>query len=167
MNRRTLLTVAAAAAAAASAVLIDLPASAQSTGLAPMQEHPLARQNYVPGAPLRASVGRGKVITGVVRSTIDGAALPGATVEFWLNTTDNGGDEGERNPANRGRVSTDAEGRFRFETDPPARVWSNAAPHVHTRVTAAGYEPFFYRHITDASVPIENVSIVLVPARND
>jgi protocatechuate 3,4-dioxygenase beta subunit len=160
MNRRNLLITGLAAAMAASISHRAVFAA----DLTPVQEHPLARQNYLPDAPVRATVGRGKVITGTVRSTRGGAPLAGARIEFWLNTTPNGGDDGERNPANRGQVVADAQGRFRFETDPPARVWSNAAPHIHTRVTAEGHEPFYLRHITDAAVESESVSIVLVSA---
>jgi hypothetical protein len=165
MNRRTLLVlfVTASVSGAGSA----MPAPALAADLAVMQEHPLARQNYVAGAPLRESVGRGKVFTGTVISTRSGIPLAGARVEYWLNTTDVGGDDGERNPANRGYVVTDAQGRFRFETNPPARVWSNAAPHIHTRLSAAGHETFFYRHITNAAMPVEDVSIVLAVSRLD
>lgn len=173
MNRRQFVRVAATtlgAAPLAAAVLQVAVSEAQSSpqaasgDLAPMQEHRLARQNYRPGAPQRAVVGRGKVVAGTIRSTRGGAPIANAKVEFWLNTTDLGGDQGELNPANQGFVMTDSQGRFRFETDPPARVWASAAPHFHTRVTAEGHGEFYYRHVTDQSLPAEDVSVVLQAA---
>src|SRR5512147_1809281 len=39
---------------------------------------------YQPNAPVRASVGKGYVLSGVVKSARDCAVIPGAKIEFWL-----------------------------------------------------------------------------------
>ena len=138
--------------------------TARARGVAPMVEHPYARANYIPDPPARARVGTGKVIRGRVVMAESGAALPGARVEFYLNTTPDAGGIGEQNPANRGQVQADADGRFAFECDPPQTVGFGAAPHVHTRATAEGHEPFFYRHLTPSTASTDEVIIVLVSA---
>lgn len=149
------------AAAAGFATLLG-PIKALAQAIAPMVEHRYARANYVPGAPERAVVGSGKIVRGIVVSTETGAPIPGASVEYYLNTTPNGGDRGEQNPDNRGLVVTDSEGHFMFESDPPQRVWSNAEPHIHTRASHEGFEPFFYRHVTPSTPSEDDVQIVLV-----
>ncbi len=152
-ERRTVLAVVAAMLAGLR------PGVAAS--VAPMAEHPYARANYIPGAPMRARVGAGKVIRGRVVAVGSGAPVPGARVEYYLNTTPDAGGIGEQNPVNRGQVVADSEGRFSFECDPPQTVGYGAAPHVHTRATAEGRTPFFYRHLTPSDPSVDDVVIVL------
>lgn len=163
MNRRTFVASAAAAAALSGLTLGGARARADAI-LIPKAEHRYARANYSPGAPIRDRVGAGKIIRGQVLSIEGGAPIAGARVEYWLNTTPLGGDAGERNPANRGAVITDAQGRFRFETDPPARVYSFAEPHIHTRAEAAGHDAFYYRHPTPQSPSEDEIAILLLAA---
>ena len=161
-NRREFL-FGAIATTALAALLRPVQALAQA--IAPMTEHRYARANYIPNAPERAVVGSGKVIRGTVVSSGTGEPISNAKVEYYLNTTPNGGDAGEQNPENRGFVMTNAEGRFQFESDPPERVWASAEPHVHTRATANDHEEFFYRHVTPSEPSEDDVRIVLVSAR--
>ena len=88
-----------------------------------------------------------------------------ARVEYYLNTTPDAGGIGEQNLANRGQVTTDAAGRFTFESDPPQRVVANAVPHIHTRATADAHQEFYYRHLTPSQPSEDDVTIVLVRAR--
>lgn len=167
-QRRTILAVAGATLAGLRSGLAQGVApgvvSGVASGVAPMVEHPYARANYIPGAPMRARVGSGKVIRGRVVAAGSGTPVAGATVEYYLNTTRDAGGIGEQNPVNRGQVVADAEGRFAFECDPPQTVGYGAAPHVHTRATADGRTPFFYRHLTPSDPSVDDVTIVLVGA---
>lgn len=150
------------AAAALTAVLRPVRALAQA--VQPVAEHPFARANYIPGAPRRAKVGSGKVVRGQVVSSGSGWPIANARVEYYLNTTLDAGGTGEQNPANRGQVTTDADGRFMFESDPPQRVQANAPPHIHTRATADAHQEFYYRHLTPSQPSEDDVTIVLVSA---
>ena len=160
-TRRNLFRFALGGAALAAIPAAAGRAWAQVTRLLPMQEHRYARSNYIPDAPLRSVVGEGKVLNGTVVSTADGTPIANARVEFWLNTTPNGGNRGEQNPANRGTTFTDAAGRFRIQSNPPAEVLPGAAPHIHTRITAGGYTEFYYRHVTDNAVVEEDAQVIL------
>ena len=153
------------AVAATALTTLLRPVRALAQAIAPLTEHRYARANYIPDAPERAVVGSGKVIRGTVVSSETGEAIPNAKVEYYLNTTPNGGDRGEQDPTNRGFVMADAEGRFTFESDPPQRVWSSAEPHVHTRATADGHEEFYYRHVTPSEPSEDDIRIVLVGAQ--
>ena len=159
---RRKLMLASLAASAIAAVL--RPARALAQAVRPMVEHPYARANYIPGAPPRAKVGSGKLIRGQVVSAGTGRPVPNAKVEYYLNTTPNAGGIGEQNPANRGQVVTDANGRFTFESDPPQSVFANAEPHIHTRATADQHQEFYYRHLTPSQPSVDDVTIVLVAA---
>jgi len=160
-SRRKLML--ASFSASALAMLLR-PARALAQAVRPMAEHPFARANYIPGAPPRAKVGSGKVIRGQVVSSADGRPIRDAKVEYYLNTTPNAGGIGEQNPANRGQVVTDADGRFTFESDPPQSVFANAEPHIHTRATAGGHQEFYYRHLTPSEPSEDDVTIVLAGA---
>ncbi len=115
MKRRDFLTVSATAALG----LASGARPAHANALTMPAEHRFARANYIPGAPLRDTVGEGKIIRGQVLSLETGEPVPGSEIEYWLNTTPDAGGIGEQNPANRGKVVADENGRFRFETNPP------------------------------------------------
>ena len=161
-DRRTLILVSVAAGALAAVLR---PARTLAQAIKPMIEHSSARANYIPDAPRRAKVGSGKVIRGQVVSSGTGQPIANAKVEYYLNTTPDAGGIGEQNPANRGQVLTNADGRFTFESDPPQRVFANAAPHIHTRATANGHQEFYYRHLTPSQPSEDDVTIVLVNAQ--
>ena len=88
---------------------------------------------YVAGAPERERTGRGLVVTGAVRSAHGCRALSGATIEWW--SANSGGDYDD---AHRALQRTDAEGRYRYETDFPGR-YPGRPRHLHLRVTAPGH----------------------------
>jgi protocatechuate 3,4-dioxygenase beta subunit len=88
---------------------------------------------YKPSAPERASTGKGLVISGMVRSAPDCAALPGARVEWWSANP-----RGQYDDEHRATQRADAEGRYRYETDFPLAYFGRP-PHVHVRVTAPGH----------------------------
>jgi len=87
---------------------------------------------YKPNAPVRSSVGSGFVLTGVVRSGIDCAPIRGARVELWLR-----GPDGRYDDAHRATVITDAEGRYRLQSNVPGG--GGFQPHIHLRVAVTGF----------------------------
>jgi protocatechuate 3,4-dioxygenase beta subunit len=88
---------------------------------------------YTPGAPERASTGRGLAVSGVVRSATGCAPLPAARIEWW-----SADGTGEYQDALRATQRADGEGRYRYETVAPGR-YPGRPPHLHVRVTAAGH----------------------------
>jgi hypothetical protein len=83
---------------------------------------------YRPGTPVREVVGHGHVLTGTVRSLRDCAPIAGARVELWPEIAGRGHPDDQR-----ATVLTGADGRYRFQCDPPE--------HIHMRFSAKGYEP--------------------------
>ena len=82
--------------------------------------------SYEPDAPERNVVGKGHVLTGVVRSSRDCQPIANAKLEFWPE------EEGLGHPASsRATFFTDANGNYRFACNPPE--------HIHMRISAPGY----------------------------
>lgn len=107
--------------------------------------------DYKPNAPLRSRVGSGFVLSGIIRSGIDCAALPKARVEIWLQGP-NGYDD-----AHRGAVLTDSSGRYRFESNfPPSN-------HIHVRVAVPGYRPLSTVYFPRAGTTAGTLDLVLEP----
>jgi hypothetical protein len=84
--------------------------------------------SYRPGAPVRAVVGTGHVLTGTVRSARDCAPIAGARVELWPEIAGKGHPDDQR-----ATVLTGSDGGYRFQSDPPE--------HIHVLVSADGFEP--------------------------
>jgi protocatechuate 3,4-dioxygenase beta subunit len=85
---------------------------------------------YKPNAPVRASIGRGMVVAGVVRAAGNCAPIPNARIEWWQANP-----QGEYDDAHRATQTADAEGRYRFETNFP-RAYFDRPPHIHVKVFA-------------------------------
>jgi protocatechuate 3,4-dioxygenase beta subunit len=90
---------------------------------------------YKPNAPVRASIGRGLVVAGVVRTAGSCAPIPNARIEWWQVNP-----QGEYDDAHRATQSADGEGRYRFETNFP-RAYFGRPPHIHVKVLAPDYRP--------------------------
>jgi len=88
---------------------------------------------YVAGAPERDRTGQGFVVAGTVRSARGCGPLVGARLEWWSVNP-----RGEYDDAHRAVQVVGADGRYRYETDPPV-VYPGRPPHVHVRVTAPGH----------------------------
>jgi polyisoprenoid-binding protein YceI len=89
--------------------------------------------NYRPGAPARAEIGRGLLVSGTVRAAGSCAPLPNARVEVWLTNP-----QGEYDDAHRTTLTTDANGGYRLQSSMPG-AYGGGLPHVHVRVSASGY----------------------------
>jgi hypothetical protein len=134
--RLLLVLVLAAALAAGCNRSAPAPAPASTSPAAPAaggctagyEEPDALSPSYRPGAPVRAVVGQGHVLTGTVRSSRDCAPIAGARVELWPEIAGQGHPDDQR-----ATVLTAADGGYRFQSDPPE--------HIHMLVSAEGFEP--------------------------
>lgn len=146
--RRTLVACAVAAAAA----------------LAVSPAGPAARCSPTPGfgggndrtPPLRAKIGTGHVLAGVVLSP---ACTPvaRARVSFWQSNR-----KGVYAPSGGGAVTTTSAGRFSFEGPRPV-PYAGRPAHIHIKVEAHGYEPLYTEYFPPAGSTRGNVRLVLTP----
>lgn len=134
--RLLLVLVLAAALAAGCDRSAPAPAPATTPPAAPAaggctagyEEPDALSPSYRSGAPVRAVVGQGHVLTGTVRSSRDCAPIAGARVELWPEIAGQGHPDDQR-----ATVLTAADGGYRFQSDPPE--------HIHMLVSAEGFEP--------------------------
>ena len=106
--------------------------------------------------PLRAKIGTGHVLTGVVLST-DCKPIPGARVQLWQASQ---GYVYRRSGS--GTVITNQSGRFRFE-GPRPRTYAGRPPHIHLRVIAEGHEILYSRYAPAPGATRGTVRLVLEP----
>ena len=148
-TRRALLLAGAGAAATIGApVLLIRPARAQA--LAPTPTMRGGANNYRPGAPVVERIGGGGfLMSGTVRSAVDGAPLEGVRIQIWAHTTEGH----ERDPESHGATLTDADGAFRLEM--PQIVPAFGQPHGHLAYDAdyddGGFETVFLRPVMQSS----------------
>ena len=107
--------------------------------------------------PMRASIGKGHVLTGVVLSSLSCKPIRGARVELWQANA-----KGKYVRATSGTVLTDRSGRFRFEGPYPT-AYEGAPPHIHLRVVASGHEVLLSRYVPARGARRGSVRLVLVP----
>lgn len=105
--------------------------------------------------PLRAKIGSGHVLTGVVLSALDCRPLVGARVELWQANA-----RGQYTRATSATVVTDRSGRFRFEGPYPS-PYEGRPPHIHLRVSARLHEPLLSRYVPARGVRRGTVRLVL------
>jgi protocatechuate 3,4-dioxygenase beta subunit len=107
--------------------------------------------------PMRASIGKGHVLSGVVLSSLSCKPIRGARVELWQANP-----KGKYVRASSGTVLTDRSGRFRFEGPYPT-AYEGAPPHIHLRVVASGHEVLLSRYVPARGARSGSVRLVLVP----
>ena len=107
--------------------------------------------------PMRASIGRGHVLSGVVLSSLNCRPLRGARVELWQANA-----KGKYVRATSATVLTDRSGRFRFEGPYPT-PYEGAPPHIHLRVVASGHEILLSRYVPARGARRGSVRLVLEP----
>lgn len=151
----------AAAAFAAVVAIVMLGASSPPAGAAapkcPITPSGYMDPNYTPNPPVRSRVGGGGfVLTGIVRSGIDCAPLTRVRVEIW-----HAGPNGSYDSVHRGTVVTDANGRFRFETDFPGSGFGQ--PHIHIRVAVGGFKTTATAFLPKPGSKSGEIEIVLEP----
>jgi hypothetical protein len=155
MRLLLVLVLAAVPAAGCGRAAAPAPAPAAAAGACSAgyeQADPLS-PSYRPGAPVRTVVGRGHVLTGTVRSSRDCAPIAGARVELWPEIAGRGHPD-----AQRATVLTAADGRYRFQSDPPE--------HIHMLVSAEGYEPLASNRYHPEGRASGRVDVLLSPSRS-
>ena len=90
--------------------------------------------------PVRASIGKGHVLSGVILSTLNCKPIRGARVELWQANA-----KGRYVRATSATVLADRSGRFRFEGPYPAS-YDGGSPHIHMRVVAPAHEILLTRY---------------------
>ena len=108
-----------------------------------------------PTPTLDVPLGRGLVITGVVRDTLC-RPLPGVPVQVWLQTAL--GSERE----NRTTVLTGPDGRYRVDSDPAVAQFGEPNVHVAHDVDD-GWRTVFQRHVITSEDTLATVDLTLVP----
>ncbi len=113
---------------------------------------------YKPNAPVRAAVGKGYALRGVVQSAKDCTPIAGARIEFWL-----AGPGGDYDDDHRATVIADRSGTYHFESNFPPK-YSFRPPHIHVRVTAPGFRDLVTQHYPQKGHTQATFDLVLVPA---
>src|SRR5919112_1314465 len=111
---------------------------------------------YEPGAPVRASVGSGYVLSGTVLAADQCKPIPNAKIEFWLANP-----RGDYDDAHRATVFAGERGRYHFESNVPVS-YGDRPPHIHVRVAAPGYEELVTQHYPERGQRKANFDLVLV-----
>jgi cytochrome c2 len=86
-------------------------------------------------APVRSSVGRGYVLTGIVRSSKGCAPIARAKIVFLLANP-----QGVYDNDHEATVYTAANGTYRFECNFPGNYVGSPAPHIHLQISAPGHK---------------------------
>ena len=133
-------------------------AAANSVSECALTEPDLLGPFYVPDAPERNQVGEGYVLRGRVLGLDGCSPLPGAQIEFWL-----AGANGEYTDAERATWFADDQGSYTFFSNLPAS-YEGRPPHIHLRVTAAGYETLVTQHYPEPGQTEGLFDLVLAPA---
>jgi protocatechuate 3,4-dioxygenase beta subunit len=108
--------------------------------------------------PLRAKIGTGHVLTGVVLSSLDCRPLAGARIELWQSNRN-----GVYTRSTSATVIADRAGRFRFEGPYPPS-YEGRTPHIHLRVFARAHESLLTRFVPAPRERTGSVRLVLRPA---
>jgi hypothetical protein len=145
-------TAPAASPSAATPAPGPAPAAAESSCRAGYEEPDTLSPSYRPGAPVRAVVGAGHVLTGTVRSGRDCSPVAGARVELWPEIAGKGHPDDQR-----ATVLTGPDGRYRFQSDPPE--------HIHMLVSADGFEPVASNRYHPEGRASGRFDVVLEPSR--
>jgi len=114
---------------------------------------------YKPDAPIRSAVGKGYIMTGMVKSSRDCSSIKGAKIEFWLVNP-----EGTYDDEHRATVFSNTAGAYRFESNMP-KPYSGRPPHIHIRVSAEGHKPLVTQHYPEEGKTQSLFDLVLVPSQ--
>ncbi len=114
---------------------------------------------YEPNAPVRSSVGKGYVLTGVVKSAEDCSPIAGARIEFWL-----AGPNGKYDDDHRATVLSDESGAYWFESTFPPTYFGRPS-HIHIRVTVGGYRTLVTQHYPVEGRAEGAFNLVIIPTR--
>lgn len=109
--------------------------------------------------PLRAKIGTGHVLTGIVLST-DCLPLRGARIHLWQSNR-----LGVYTRAGSATVIANRLGRFRFEGPRPVS-YEGRPPHIHLRIVAPDHEVLLTRYVPSSRTARSgSIRVVLRPSR--
>ena len=128
-----------------------------ATGCTPTRWGP-STTSPIDDAPVRSSVGKGHVLTGVVKSSRDCAPVAGAKIILWLANP-----QGEYDDDHRAAVFTDSAGGYRFESNFPGSYGGRPQPHIHLYVSATGYRGIEQEYHPSPGQTEGTFDIVLAP----
>ncbi len=112
---------------------------------------------YKPNAQERISVGKGHLLKGVVKSSLDCTPLPKAKIEFWQVNS-----KGEYDDDHRATLYSSDKGEYTFESNfPPA--YEGRPPHIHVRVEADGYSTLITQFYPAQGETEATFDMVLLP----
>jgi protocatechuate 3,4-dioxygenase beta subunit len=152
--RRAIALVCLAAAASAVATSAAAASGARGCRATPQDAFgPFGRGT----PPVRAKIGRGHVLTGVVLSAVGCRPIARARVELWQ-----AGRNGRYTRATSATVFTNKSGRFRFQGPRPTS-YQGAPPHIHLRVIAPGHELLLTRYVARKGERQGSIRLVLRP----
>lgn len=112
---------------------------------------------YVPNAPERASVGKGHILSGVVRSSVDCSPIEGTRIEFWLV-----GPHGRYDNYHRATLFADKMGTYKFESNFPP-PYAGRPSHIHIKVTVDGYRTLVTQYYPAKGQTESKFDIILIP----
>jgi polyisoprenoid-binding protein YceI len=147
----TLEFVAVAVAAEASGG--GNPASCEPTRMMPGELLPFEGAE----PPVRASVGTGHLLRGVVRSSKDCSPIANARLIIWLTNS-----QGQYNDDHRATVYTDEAGKYTFESNFPG-VYEGMPPHIHLYISAEGHTAAELEYIVEEGRSEGTFDVVLAP----
>jgi catechol 1,2-dioxygenase len=111
---------------------------------------------YESGAPVRASVGSGYVLSGSVLAAEGCKPIGNARIEFWLANL-----KGDYDDAHRAAVFAGERGGYRFDSNVPVS-YGGRPPHIHVRATAPSFEELVTQHYPESGQKKESFDLVLV-----
>jgi hypothetical protein len=106
--------------------------------------------------PIRAKIGNGLVVTGVVLDT-SCRPVPRAHVQFWQSSK-----TGVYKLSGSGTVVTHKNGRFRFQAAFPTQ-YEGLPPHIHIRVDAGDFTELVTRYVPAPGSHRGTLRLVLAP----
>lgn len=140
-NRRSFLGYASAGAAALLTAPTGIIPAAHAASFAPTKTMRGGSNNYRANAPVVERLGRGFMMSGVVREAGTGTPLQGVRIQIWAATTLGG----EREPRNHGSVMTRADGSYALEME--QIVPNFGQPHAHLAYDDAAFKTVFLRPV--------------------
>jgi protocatechuate 3,4-dioxygenase beta subunit len=112
---------------------------------------------YVPNAPERTSVGKGHILSGVVRSSADCSPIAGTRIEFWLV-----GPHGRYDDDHRATLFSDKMGEYKYESNFPP-PYAHRPSHIHIKVTVNGYRTLITQYYPTKGQTEGKFDLVLIP----
>ena len=138
----------------AAAVLLAFLASIAGAECRPTP-HRTTGTHYKPVTEQRVNVSNGVTIHGRILAAPECEPVGNAKVAHWQ-----AGEDGKYADRLRAYMFTDAEGRYRFETEWPAL----SPPHIHFIITANGYKVLETQWIGDTRIKDIEFDMVLKPS---